>query len=392
MVKRNICLFFSVYVSLLFLTGCWDELAIEERGFVIGTAVDIVGENEEGKILLKETNQFVVPAGASTPSQQGGGGTEPFMNISSTGTSMYVIDQRMSATTRKIPFFEHLKVLIVSEEVIKTPNLFESVLDNFLRNQEMRRGLKVLVTKGEAEKLLYLNPEEERFPAMYIDKLFENSKRKTMITLTRRIGDINEYILAKNDYVLPLFSPDEKHLKYEGGAVIQGGSNQMVGVLTEEEMAGFNLIKEESETGSINVDFGSHVVTYSLDYAKSRIKVKTDGDNKVKVSVEIKASGDIAEVFGVKPDTDYKSTKEVEKGVENEIKRLAEQTIKKAQDELNTDIFQIDNILNQRHYEKWQKLKNNWTDGENVFADTEFNVKVEADIQSTGTSELYQYD
>ena len=75
----------SCIVLLLFLTGCWDRTEIEDRGFVIGAAIDAPQQENVEKGAEKEaedkpkgkqryvlTTQMVVPAALT----QGSGGGE----------------------------------------------------------------------------------------------------------------------------------------------------------------------------------------------------------------------------------------------------------------------------------------------------------------------------
>ncbi len=67
---KRLCLLPAVLVVIP-LAGCWDRVEIEDRGFVVGAALDLPDEGtEENKIKL--TNQFVVPSGLGAPSQASG--------------------------------------------------------------------------------------------------------------------------------------------------------------------------------------------------------------------------------------------------------------------------------------------------------------------------------
>jgi spore germination protein len=64
-------------LSLLLLTGCWDRVEIEERGFVVGVGVDLLKKEEREEQLddkqtidetpFKLTYQFVEPRGLGFP-------------------------------------------------------------------------------------------------------------------------------------------------------------------------------------------------------------------------------------------------------------------------------------------------------------------------------------
>src|SRR5690625_1922156 len=133
MEKRINKLFGSILLILL-LSGCWDVTSIEDRGFIIGVAIDMVEDASNGDIL-EITNQFAVPAGLGNASQSGSA-SNSYMNLSATGTSLYDITEDISNQINKEPFYEHLKVLIISEEVVSEPGRFANVLDIFIRDRD----------------------------------------------------------------------------------------------------------------------------------------------------------------------------------------------------------------------------------------------------------------
>src|SRR5699024_11530991 len=51
---------------------------------------------------------------------------EPFSNVTVTGDSMQMITKELETRISRPPFFDHLKVLVVSEQVAKEADLFSS--------------------------------------------------------------------------------------------------------------------------------------------------------------------------------------------------------------------------------------------------------------------------
>lgn len=172
-------------LCLVFLTtGCWDRVEIENRGFVIGVAIDAAKEKQaketeekeapskpKGKQRFVATHQFVVPGalkgqGGGGGQQGGGQGGDAFLNLSSEGNTMFEIARTFATRTSRSPYLEHLKIIIVSEELAKKGQ-FAHVLDFFLRNHEMRRTTKIMIAKGgEARKVLEVTPKNEKLPVL----------------------------------------------------------------------------------------------------------------------------------------------------------------------------------------------------------------------------------
>ena len=103
-----------VYFSIIMLlTGCWDQVDIEDRGFVAGVAIDKSSEdmNDHDRITLM--NQFVVPEKMGGV-EQGAGAEKPFTNLSASGNTLFEIRQEISLLTGRQPYYEHLKIIVKS--------------------------------------------------------------------------------------------------------------------------------------------------------------------------------------------------------------------------------------------------------------------------------------
>ncbi|WP_096271701.1 Ger(x)C family spore germination protein [Paucisalibacillus globulus] len=375
----------SCFIALMLLSGCWDSVNIEERGFIVGMAIDVAEEGKsDGNYQLILTNQFAVPSGLGTPSQSGGGGGKSFMNLSASGTSIYDIAQNLANQTNKMPFFEHLKLIIVSEEVLAIPELFANVLDVFIRNRDTRRGIKVIVSKGKAMDILNVQPDTEKLPARYIDRILENSMRKTGEMKPVRIGDIHEYLLSKSSFVLSEVTADDKKITFEGGAVYKGVSKSIIGNLDLEEMLGFELITGQEVQGPVVINYKEHLTAYSIMKSKSKITIDADRPDNIDINVTIQMEGEIQETFGTVILEDPKVIQELEEEISEKVKAITNQVIDKAQKELEADIFGFADKLEKFHYDTWKKVKKDWERGENYFSESNVKVTVKAEVRTDG--------
>ena len=368
------------------LTGCWDNVPIEDRGFVIGSAIDLKDGKVDGNYDLTLTNQFVVPPGLNSP-MNGGSGGKAFMNLSGSGDSVFAIDQEMASLTSKMPFFEHLKLLVVSDELLETPHLFADVLDVFVRDKEMRRGVKVVAAKGEAKDILGIQPENEQLPAVYINNLLEVSMKKTNLFKPMHVGDIHQMLLTNSSFIIPYVIAAKNKVDYKGGAIFHGYEDRLVGFLDEKEMTALNLVNGDTHGGTITFTYGGDLITFKINNAKSDVKLDTKDPERINITVDIGVEGGIAEVFGNKNLNNSQTLSEIEKEISKQIETMTGQTIARTQKEMNADIFAFDQKLNERHYHTWQKIKDNWDHGENLFAKSNIRVNAKAHVRTAGASE-----
>jgi len=373
-------------IFILLLTGCWDQINIEDRGFVAGISIDKSKNDTNNQNQITVMNQFVIPAKIGDI-EKGGGDEKPFSNLSASGNSLSQIGQDLSSLTARQPFYEHLKVIVFSEELAKEPGLFDSLADVFIRYHEMRRATRVFIAGDRASKILEIEPETDKIPAMYIDSLVENSEINLELTEPVKLGDLHAFLLNEDSYAIPYVLPLDSRIEAAGVSIFFGGNNQLVGHLNKEETKGLNLIKRKNKGGTVNFEINNHLMVYSIDETNSSIKIDTSDQNNIKISVHIETEGHIQEMFGSKPLLDETYMEEMEEQINKRIKQLATNTIEKAQNELNVDFLGFASILRQKHYSTWKDIQDNWERGDNLFSKSDVTVSTSSTILSIGATD-----
>ncbi|GAE92402.1 spore germination protein GerKC [Gracilibacillus boraciitolerans JCM 21714] len=282
-----------VFGLVIFLSGCWDETPIDDRSFVIGSALDKAEEGigETNRITL--TNQFVIPSKISNPGQMSGGSSEQkaYENLSVTGQSAFQISREMLSLTNRIPNYEHLQILIVSPEIARDPDYFSSVLDSFIRDHEIRREIKVIISDGDASELLNVRTETEDIPARFIDTILENNIKSLELIDPVTIGLVHQYLLDDNSYLIPSISLMEGNINYDGVAVFDGKSDQQVGTLKGEDIQGYKLIEGKIKNGALTFYIDNKLMIYEISDAKSTININTANPEDIKISIAIDTEG-----------------------------------------------------------------------------------------------------
>lgn len=122
--------------------------------------------------MLSTTFQMIVP-NAFSPE---GGQSVAFKNFTIDKGSIFEQIRETSTRSSRSLFFQHLKIMLVSEELLKTPHQLTKLIDLLLRDDESRRNIKVIITKGRSKKYLAMKPPIEKVPSLYIEELSKNSK------------------------------------------------------------------------------------------------------------------------------------------------------------------------------------------------------------------------
>ncbi|WP_130860326.1 Ger(x)C family spore germination protein [Gracilibacillus phocaeensis] len=372
---------------LVFLSGCWDEINIEERGFVVGLSLDLAEEQSGDKPIITVTNQFVVPAGLGTPNENSSGAQKPYSNLSTSGRSVFEAIRKMSTMKGDPPFFEHLKLIIISEELASDQQLFAGMMDLFLRDQEMRRSVRILISEGKAMDILDIEPDTDPLPVMYINNASENTDKVAGLIKPLRAGDLHEYLLENNNYLIPRIYAMDSKIQFDGAGVFNGETNHLVGVLNDKEVVGFNLIMGKLKGGYITFDINDQLMLYEIKKAKSNITIDTNGTDQVTIDVTIDTEGSIGEMHGKRTLLEKGYLKKIEEQINKRMEQLANEVIKKGQEEIELDFFGFNKIMRQRHYPTWKEIKGDWEEGENIFQNATIKVKANSIVRTTGATD-----
>ncbi|WP_134699814.1 Ger(x)C family spore germination protein [Ammoniphilus sp. YIM 78166] len=377
---------------LAVLTGCWDRVEIQERGFVLGVAIDESKDQQEGEGDEKEertkgegryvvTHQFVAPEGLQ--GGDGGGGTTPFFNLTTEGASMIETVRMLATRTSRPPYFGHIKMIIISEDVAKKGRMAD-VVDFFLRDHEMRRGTKVMIAKGQAKDILNFKPPLEKTPVTFIRSVAENIDRTGRIYPPVRIGDLHELLLRQNSYALPRIMGEKEEVKVAGAAIFQGYSNRMVGWLGEEETIGLNCIRGEIKGGIEKVEVEDKLVVYEFRGKNSSIEVDVSDIENLKFTITMESEGFIPESQKTVDWLSATVVRSVEKKIGEETVRIATKALNKLHKEFKVDAIGLGRYLYTHHPKVWDKVKHDWDRGKNYFAKSTIELKGKAIVRNSG--------
>ncbi|NQX65336.1 Ger(x)C family spore germination protein [Paenibacillus alba] len=371
--------------AVLLLTGCWDRVEINDRGFVVGVAVDYKEAGE--KNLYTGTFQMMVPGGlkqSNTQNNSAPHATQAYFNISTSENSMPAIAARMAAKTSRTPYFEHLKVIIVSSEVAKSKAAFPSMLDYFLRNSEMRRGVQVLIAEGKASDILDIEPNNETTPIDYISSIAKNNKKTNYMLPQSRIGDVHESLIKRESYVIQKVKRENKDLSLNGSALFDGATNQLVGFLNGEETQGLNFITKGVKGGIVEANFGDEIIGFKVERARRKFIVKQTSPDHFKFTIKLVAEGVLDKSLTDGDPTESKTLESLQKKLEETLIKNSNKVIAKLQKTYKKDALGLGAYLFENHYKMWKPISENWDTGSNLFSQTEVEVQAQVIIRRVG--------
>lgn len=388
-------LFILLSFILLFLTaGCWDRKEIENVGIVLGLGIDkpIAEPKKErkektGVSKASKQNRIAMIHSIAIPkafAAKEAGKVKNFSNVVNDGDVIFENIREMSTRTSRSPSYEHLKVIVISEDIARSIDLRE-IINFLMRNPETRRSIKVLISKGKSRDVYEPNPPIEGNPALKLNEMAEHTTKTLRMTPLITMGDMSEYLTAEMSFVVQRVISTKKETKIAGAAVVKGKSGKMIGWLGEEEAEGLNWLKGGKKISGLvktrDQESGKWVVYETLGM-ESKIIPRIEG-NKVSFTVKIETEGKLREDW-MNPGNAFEESfvQKQERNIEKRIKEMAEQTINKTQKVFKVDVIGFGKKLRIASPQLWKKWKDNW---EERFTIIPVNIQVKVKIREYGT-------
>ena len=219
-------------------------------------------------------------------------------------------------------------MIIFSEELLSHPYILQNTLDVYIRDHEMRRNIRLFVSKKNAESILKQSAKPENLPAQYIDMLAEHPPKNAQMIEAARIGEVQEKMISNRSFVLPILELTKQGVQMDGAALFRGKDNKCVGNLSGEETLGMNyIIGKNWRFFTIRKD---QLITYEIHKLRRKIKVSTTNATKPKFNIHLSLEGTIAELHF----SDHKKVlneKRLEKDISEEMEKRIQKSIKLVQ-------------------------------------------------------------
>lgn len=383
---KNSIKLICIIMSAILLTGCWDNVELNERHVVLELAIDRDGsQNEEGDGSAEERKNYIVTY--AIPDIAKLSGNESLSeNIKTTfqveAPTIFKSIEEIQKKTQNTITFSHTKAILFGEELMQNKDLFRTAVDSLVRNNEISRGVYMLAVKGKAGDITKAENYQNPIVGLYVMKYFNNKERGTGYTRQQLLGNMVKELGEVNVTIMPQISnnKEESTLEIEGAAVIKDYA--LIGWLNKEEVRGKNFVDSEIKDIPIVIQNNGEYLSYQLKQEKCNILFNEQNDS-LKVSLLIETEGDIGEY--ISNDRNYifdeKQLAQINDLIEKEIEREVNVTIKKSR-EINTDFLGIGLQLYRKQPKLWEKYKYIWEN--EVYNKLSIEVHVQNDIKSTG--------
>lgn len=383
-----------LFLLLPLVAGCWSNHEIEEISLTVGLSLD-KGEastvekeiEEQGGGYTKNNNITITFQSVNTKmsgADSKGGGTDQksYLNISETGDSSFQIVREIPLRMERPLFGYHLKVIILSEELVSTYSLDE-LLDSYLRDDDIRPSCLVLISKNKASEALELK-ENGEIPSFRLVKMVDNIYRTTRVLPPMPLAKLTGKMQSDSSFLLQNVISADGEVKFAGAAVINGKTKKYLGTLNEEELEGITWITGKGKGGVVKTfeKENGQVIVYEVKSMKSKIIPHINGDN-ISFDVNIESNGRLSESAAISENLfDDVFLKKYEKAIETEIKHLMKSVMQKMQEDYKADVAGFGNQLRIKYPKVWEKVKKDWDE---TFSEIPIKYDVEITITNYGT-------
>ncbi|WP_336866883.1 Ger(x)C family spore germination protein [Peribacillus frigoritolerans] len=391
--RKRLVLLLMMLIATTFTTGCWDKTELNEMAIVSAVGLD---RNKEGKLV--GTFQIINP-GNVAGALQGGGGTNPPISIyRATGNNVLELDSIASTKISRDMYFAHANLVVIGEELAKEEGL-NDIFDAFERSPEFRATTRIVIARGvKARDIVETLTAIDKVSAEKVIRTIEINEKTQGKSISINLQEVIKNLLStgkepiisgftvkgntgKEDKMENTMSSDiEANPNAAGISVFKDG--KLIDWLDGDKAIGSMWVLDRIENTQLNLDWEGkkNAITYSVIRQKTNIGAKLV-NGKPKISIKVRAEGDIREVNVPLNLTDMHVLIDIEKKLAKDLKKEMEGAIVRAQKN-KSDIFGFGELMHESHPKEWKKLEKNWDD--DTFPKLEVDVQVETFIRRTG--------
>lgn len=341
-----------VIVFVFLLTGCYDNVELNDMDIITGIGIDYVEDNFEVIYEILNNNASSESEVLTSYTLKGTGKTisEAFIDVG------YKTDRK--------PYLAHLKTVIISESIID--GKLNEIVDYLIRN-DFRESFYFLIAKDTTpENLLKSTSKDIPVASMYIANLIENEKYNNNLAIKETYEKIYAKLIGKNyDIIMNSITLENEKISLGNSVIFKGYDAK--DTLSKLNSGLYNLVTENVNAMLFSKEYAKGNVNISILNSKSEIEVKKD-----KIIVNAKLEGSILENnanLNLKKETTYKElNQDFSTLIENNLKNFIEVLQKN-----KTDILGLSEI----YYQSTRKNNNNlWqTSAIEVNVDLKINTK-----------------
>ncbi|KGR78275.1 hypothetical protein CD29_11160 [Ureibacillus manganicus DSM 26584] len=401
-VKTRLGLFHFLFLIFILpmLSGCWDQVSIDKRAYVVALGLDKGEDNKISITYLIANPEF---------SKQEGPSSEPAHEvITFPANDIISAKNTANAVIAKEITYNMLNVLIVSEDLAKDPEFIRYMYD-VTKDREIKRNIPMIVTKEKVKTFLLKNkPKLETRIHKYFEFVLENSnkagltpnfKLHSYFSITESDAGLflapyatteqipgGKYTVGEDELLageLKIEGEESNNSQFLGSAVFKEG--KMIGTMNGEETRLTIVLNETLEMGEI---YATYPDPFSPQYRFSaRIMKREKNDVKINlngytptIDVTVPLYMDILSIHSMET-FDNGKIEQLKFHIEEEVQKKLSKLIKRTQEEFKGEAFGWSLIARKKFWTSHDFEKFDWM---KTYPNMKVNVSVNVYIGTFG--------
>jgi spore germination protein KC len=369
-------LFLLLLLCSLLLGGCWDYHELEDLFIVTGVGLDQAESPEKVEVVLQ------IGKTRATNADVGEAGFQDSSSIVLRTVDNTVIEgiTKLNRSSSRTLLLHHNQVMLLGSALAEAG--VESRIDAFMRNQEMRMEVLVMVADRRAGDILAARLGAGDISGIYLYDMMQDLYNISPYYKVRTLDFVSRLREGTSSPVAPIVKlegpEDKQEIKLGGLAVFK--RDKMVGRLSPEEMEGYILAMGSAKQGIIAAEtaLGRAVFHIAKLTVKREISFKPEGG--VRGVLTVHTAVGLAELRGFREMTPLELMPCLMALAEDQIRRQILDTFQAAQ-KLEADIYGFASDLRRHHSKAWKTAEGQW---ERLFREMELEVRTKIRLLSTG--------
>jgi len=344
-----------ILLSFIFLlTGCYDNIELDDLAIITGVGIDY------------KDNKFYLTYEILNDTKTEENTTLLSYTVSGHGKSISEAFINTNYKVSKKAYFAHLKVVILSEEIIN--GHFDKITDYILRDTNIRSEFKVVVANNTTpEKILENNSKNHPVVSEVIVNLINNEKYNNNLVIGETFKEIVAKLISNNyDVILNTISIKDKQIAIDNSYIFKNYNYQ--DTLSKQNSTLFNMLTKNITSMEFDKNYDKNNVTITITSSDTSIEVLSH-----KIIINTNLEGKVLENNAKLDLTNETGYKKLNKDFSSIIKKDIQSFIKLLQDN-ESDILGFQEI----YYKKNKK------DNHDLWQKAEIEVKVNLKINTKG--------
>lgn len=366
-----------ILLPVLFLTGCWSKVEIDEQVFVFALYIDKGKKPETVEVTISSP----LPNRMASGQQAGGGGAsgKPYAMITKSDVTIPDALRTIEKDLTRRLNFGHTQEIIVGREYAEAGI---GDLLNWLHKETSFHINSFLTTApGKAREIAELTPLYEQMPAEVLRKMhlqhtmISTNVREALIAYHSRVGFATNY-MSVGTQAIP--SENEQQTKWAG---IQGGAlyqdDKMKGTLRAEEARMISWAKGRlgRQVYSVSWDGGASHASVLLSDLKATKKVKMI-NQKPQFTIKLKGSGALILLKDIKQRSNTEQILIITDLLNSKIEKELSSALHITK-ETGTDVLQLGLLLEWKHPVYWKEIRDDWSEYYKEQSDIQTKIKLD---------------